>query len=304
MNRTAVEMIRGRKTPFVVAGAAVLAILGAGAIAHGASEPSTPSDTKAMAKQGMDMGGMKMDTDGTVQLTPGQIRRFGVTFGTAEERTLENEVRTVGIVSFDETRIARVTPKFGGFIEKLYVDFTGQSVRAGQPLLEIYSPELVSAQEELLLATRLDESLGQSPVPGVGGSRTGLAASARRRLKLWDISDAQIDAILESGKVRRTLTLDAPVSGIVVEKQVVEGQAVQPGQSLYTIADLSEVWVEAELREADAGEVREGTAATVELNAFPGRPIRGHVEYVYPTLQAQARTLKARIALPNPDGRI
>jgi multidrug efflux pump subunit AcrA (membrane-fusion protein) len=251
----------------------------------------------------MDMGGMNMSGDGTVRLTADQIRQFGVTFGGVEMRTLTDEVRTVGIVSFDETRMARVAPKFSGYIEKLYVDFTGQPVRAGQPFLEIYSPELVSAQEELLLAARLDRSLGESAVPGVPAGSPNLLAAARRRLRLWDISEAQIDEILRSGKVRRTLTLYAPVSGIVTEKNVLQGQAVQAGENLYTIADLSEVWVEAELREADAGSVREGSPATVELNAFPGRPLRGRVEYVYPTLQEQARTLKARIAIPNPDGR-
>jgi Cu(I)/Ag(I) efflux system membrane fusion protein len=169
--------------------------------------------------------------------------------------------------------------------------------------VEIYSPELVSAQEELLLAGRLDESLRESAVPGVSGG-SNLAEAARRRLRLWDISEGQINQILKTGKVRRTLTLHAPVSGIVVEKNVMQGQAVQPGQTLYTIADLSEVWVEAELREADAGSVQEGSQATVELAAFPGRPIAGTVEYVYPTLQSEARTLKARIAIPNPEGRI
>lgn len=254
--------------------------------------------------EGMDMGGMQMSMDGSVHLTASQIRQFGITFDFAEQRTLSNEVRTVGIVNFDETRLAQVAPKFGGFVERLYVDFTGKPVRAGQPLVEIYSPELVAAQEELLLAAGLDQSLGESAVPGVSGGRSSLATAARRRLKLWDISDAQIDQILRTGKIRRTLTLHAPVSGVVIEKPVVRGQAVQAGQTLYTIADLSEVWVEAELREADAGSVTEGSAATVELAAFAGRPLVGRVEYIYPTLQNESRTLKARIAIPNPGGRI
>jgi RND family efflux transporter MFP subunit len=121
---------------------------------------------------------------------------------------------------------------------------------------------------------------------------------------LWDISEGQIEDILLTGKVRRTLTLYAPVSGIVTERNVLQGQAVRAGENLYTIADLSEVWVEAELREQDAGSVREGSPATVELNAFPGRPLQGRVAYVYPTLQEQARTLKARIVISNPGGRI
>ncbi|HEV2150082.1 MAG TPA: efflux RND transporter periplasmic adaptor subunit [Longimicrobiaceae bacterium] len=254
--------------------------------------------------EGMDMGGMNMSMDGSVHLTADQIRQFGITFGFVEERTLGNEIRTVGIVNFDETRLAQVAPKFSGFVERLYVDFTGKPVRAGQPLVEIYSPELVAAQEEVLLAARLDASLGESSVPGVSAGRSNLAEAAIRRLRLWDISDAQIRQILRTGKVRRTLTLHAPVSGVVIEKPVVRGQAVQAGQSLYTIADLSNVWVEAELRERDAGNVREGSQATVELGSFPGRPLRGTVEYIYPTLESEARTLKARIAIPNPEGRI
>jgi Cu(I)/Ag(I) efflux system membrane fusion protein len=297
-----VEMIRSRKGLLLVAGVATLA--GAGGVlavrANAAEEPAA----EMAGMEGMDMGGMDMSMDGTVQLTADQIRTFGITFGTAEQRTLESSVRTVGIVNFDETRLAQVAPKFGGYIERLYVDFTGQPVRAGQPLVEIYSPELVSAQEELLLAAGLDQSLGQSAVPGVSGGSSNLAEVARRRLRLWDISDAQIDEILRTGKVRKTLTLYAPVSGIVVEKQVLQGQATRAGQTLYTIANLSEVWLEAELREQDAGSVREGSGAVVELNAFPGRPLKGEVEYIYPTLENQSRTLKARIAIPNADGRL
>jgi Cu(I)/Ag(I) efflux system membrane fusion protein len=251
-----------------------------------------------------DMGGMAMGGAGSVRLTAEQIRTFGVTFGVVELRVLTDVVRTVGIVNFDETRMAIVTPKFAGYIDRLHVDFTGRQVRRGQPLVEIYSPELVAAQEELLLAARLEEHLGQTTVPGVPRGTTSLLAAARQRLRLWDISEPQIERILRTGQAQRALTLYAPVSGIVVEKNILAGQAVQAGQPLYTIADLSEVWVEAELRESDAGLVAEGNAATIELSSFPGRPVHGRVEYIYPTLQDQARTLKARIAIANPDGRL
>ena len=250
------------------------------------------------------MEGMNMGGDGTVQLTADQLSQFGITFGTVDMRTLRNEVRTVGVVTFDETRIAQVAPKFGGFVERLHVDFTGQPVRRGQPLLEIYSPELVAAQEELLVARRLERTMDESTVPGVPAGSSNLLAAARRRLRLWDISEAQIEEILRTGEVRRTLTLHAPASGVVVEKNVVDGQAIQAGQTLYTIADLSEVWIDAELREADAGSVREGSGATIELAALPGRPFKGRVEYVYPTLQEASRTLRARVAVANSDGRL
>lgn len=293
-----------------VAGAAMVVLLAAGlaafALARGRGGTGDRAEVTAIMPEMTepDMAGMRMSSDGSVRLTAGQIQQFGITFGSVEYRTLASEVRTVGLVAIDETRIAQVAAKFGGFIEHLYVDFTGQPVRRGQPLAEVYSPELVAAQEELLLAARLDRSLNQSAAPGVDASSSRLLDAAIRRLQLWDVGEDQISEILWTGQVRRTLTLYAPVSGVVIERHVLRGQAVQPGQALHTIADLSEVWVEGELRETDAGSVREGSTVVVELSALPGRPIEGRVEYVYPTLQSEARTLKARIAVPNPDGRI
>jgi membrane fusion protein, copper/silver efflux system len=282
--------------------AAVLAALVV-AVFIGVRSGDEPAQT-AGSRPASGMAGMEgMSSDGAVRLTAAQIQEFGITFGFAEQRVLTDEVRTVGSVTFDETRVSQVAPKFGGFVERLYVDFTGRPVRRGEPLLEIYSPELVSAQEELLTAQRLQRTLGESSVPGVTGS-PDLLSAARRRLLLWDISPAQIDRVLRTGRVQRTMTLYSPTSGVVTEKPVMRGQAVQAGQTLYTIADLSRVWVEAELREADAGLVQIGADATVELSAFPGRPIRGRVEYIYPTVQAEARTLKARVVVANPDGRL
>lgn len=254
------------------------------------------------ASDGGTMGGMQSNS-GSVVLSASQLRQFGVTFDTVRLRTLESEVRAAGTITFDETRIAQITPKFAGYVERLFVNATGQTVSRGQPVAAVYSADLVAAQSELLLAARLDRSIGQNSVPGAQSAPTLLAA-ARQRLRLWDISDAQIDNILRTGRAQRTLTLFSPVSGIVVEKNVVQGQSVMPGAQLMTIADLSTIWVVVELREADAGSVRPGTSATVELNAFPGQRIAGRVSYVYPTLQADARTIKARIPLANPSGRV
>jgi multidrug efflux pump subunit AcrA (membrane-fusion protein) len=280
-------------------------MIGAWLVARGRDGASTQRAQTGREMAGMEgMQGMEMSGDGSVRITRDQIHDFGITFDLVEERTLTTEVRTVGIVDFDETRVAVVSPKFGGFVERLYVDFTGKPVRRGQPLVEIYAPELVAAQEELLLAAGLEKSMGESTVPGVPAGASDLVRATRQRLRLWDISDAQIDEILRTGTARRTLTLHAPVSGIVLEKNVFAGQAVASGEKIYTIADLSEVWVEAEVREADAGTVREGSAARVELGAFPGRPIATRIEYVSPTFQTETRTLEARIAIPNPDGRI
>lgn len=269
---------------------------------EGMQDMNGMQDTQAMEMDGMpgmDMGGMPMD--GSVRLTAGEVATFGVTFGTAEVRPLTRTIRTVGLVDFDETRMAYVSPKFGGWVEDLHVDFTGQAVRAGRPLAEVYSPELVTAQEELLLADRMAGDVGNSRIEAVAEGAQDLAASARRRLAYWDISEEQIDRLIETGEVRKTLTVHAPVSGIVMEKDVFEGQSFQPGRNLYMIADLSEVWVNAEVFEADAGLVREGMTADVTVDALPGRSWSGRVEYVYPTLEDRTRSMRARIALPNPD---
>jgi Cu(I)/Ag(I) efflux system membrane fusion protein len=287
---------------FVVA-LALLAIFGLAAWAilrNRSDDVASPQAMDAMPE----MPGMDKSGSGSLRLAPEHIRDFGITFDFAEERMLNADVRTVGIVNFDETRVAAIVPKFGGFAERLYVDFTGSAVRRGEALVEIYSPELVAAQEELLLAETLRRNMGDASVPGLAGDPSSLVRAARQRLELWDISSVQIDEILRDGRSRRTLTLYAPFAGVVIEKNVVAGQAIQPGETLYLLADLSRVWVEAELREADAGLIREGAQAVVDLGAFPGRPIIGRVEYVYPTLQSDARTLKARIAIPNPDGHL
>lgn len=298
-----------RRRRLLLAGAGVVAVVAVAWIVAAARDGDQRADGQARndtsGMQGMaGMEGMNMTSDGAVQLTTNQISQFGITFGTVEMRTLESEVRTVGVVNLDETRVVQVALKFSGFVERLHVDFTGQPVRRGQPLLAVYSPELVAAQEELLIARQLERTMDQTAVPGVPTGSSNLLAASRRRLRLWDISDAQIDEILRTGDVQRTLTLHSPVSGVVVEKNVVRGQAIQSGQSLYTIANLSEVWVEAELREADVGTVRVGSRATVELTAFPGRPFTGRVDYIYPTLAEASRTLKARITVGNLDGRL
>jgi Cu(I)/Ag(I) efflux system membrane fusion protein len=259
--------------------------------------PSTGQPGAAPTMEGMDMS-----ADRSVRLTADQIRQFGVTFGSVEERRLEREVRAAGAVTVDETRVADVAPKFGGFAERLYVDFTGQGVRRGQPLIDVYSPELLAAQQELISARTLERTIGESSVPGVPSQSTDLVGAARRRLELWDISEGQIENLLRSGQPTRTVTLYSPTSGIVTAKNIVRGQAFEPGQTLYTIVDLSRVWVEAELREADAGAVRVGSGADLELAAHPGRTFKGRVDYIYPTLDAAARTIRARVVVANREG--
>lgn len=253
----------------------------------------------APAAQAGDMAGMNMSADSTVQLTPNQLRQFGVTFGTAKERMLENTVRAVGTVAVDETKLTDVTPRFGGYVERLYVNTTGEQVRVGEPLMEVYSPELAAAEQELLVAENLQQSIGQSSIPGVPAAYTDLVDAARRRFALWGISESQIDDIVRNGKVRRTLTLHARTTGIVLEKHVIQGQAIQPGELLYRIANLDDVWISVSLREQDARDVGTGSHAVVTLVSSPGRTMEGRVAYVYPTLDEAARTVQARVQVPN-----
>jgi membrane fusion protein, copper/silver efflux system len=248
--------------------------------------------------------GMEMDGDGGIRIDPATARSLGITVATAQLGPIRRTLRTTGHVAYDETRLTTVSPKFGGFVERLHVDFTGQAVRRGQPLLDIYSPELVSAQEELLSAIRLERQLAGSQAPGVAARSAGLVDSARRRLLLWDISAAQIEQVERTGQVRRTLTLHAASSGFVVEKDVQSGQAVSPGMPLYRLADLSRVWVEADVYEQDLRLIRLGEPATVEITAYPGERFAGRVSYVYPEVRAESRTTRMRVELDNPGGRI
>lgn len=297
-------MNRGTKIIMGAVAAAVVTAVAVGVALDDASGDEA-RDTPAQQMAGMDgtdgmdrMGGMTMD--GSIRLTADEVATFGITLGTAEVRPLTRTIRTVGLVEFDETRMVYVSPKFGGWVERLHADFTGQAVREGQPLLEVYSPELVTAQEELLLAARMAEAVGESRVEGVARGARDLYASARRRLAYWDISAEQIERLLETGEVLKTLTLYAPASGVVTQKDVFEGQAFQPGRNLYLIADLSEVWVSAEVFEADAALVREGMPAEISIASLPGTALSGRVEYVYPTLEDRTRSMRARIALQNP----
>ncbi|NIM50967.1 MAG: efflux RND transporter periplasmic adaptor subunit [Gemmatimonadales bacterium] len=239
-----------------------------------------------------------------VHLSDDDARRLGVAFGHAEVRSLDKTIRTVGFVTAAEPRMHWIAPKIGGWIEKLYVDFTGDWVREGQPLIEIYSPELVTAQEELILARNLQRSLASSSIPEVRGAADTLLNSARQRLDYWDISEEQIREVEETGRVRRTLTLKSPWSGIVMEKNVLSGSAIKPGQPLYMIADLSEVWIETEFYEADLALISEGQLVEVSVTAYPGESFAGRLEYVYPTLEQKTRTLKARIAVRNTRNRL
>jgi RND family efflux transporter MFP subunit len=268
--------------------------------ADAASMEMTPEEHARMQAGG---GQGATDTSGQalrqpVHLTEAQERALGVVYTTVRRETLTKEIRTVGQIMPAESRLADVTTKIEGFVEALFVNTTGAAVRHGQPLLAIYSPMLVAAQEEFLTAKRLTARVDSSAPEAWRGAQATLEA-ARRRLTYWDITGEQIATLERSGEVTKTLTLVSPVHGIVLEKDVLEGQRVMPGERLYRIADLSEVWVEGELFEQDLRLVREGGQAHIEVAAYPGEHVMGRVSFVYPTVDVESRTNRVRVTVPN-----
>ena len=235
---------------------------------------------------------------GTVEIDPVTLQNIGVRTATVERRAIERTLRATGTFAPVDAARQAVSLKIGGWVEKLYVATEGQQVRRGQPLLALYSPDLVATQQEYLLALRNRELLGGGP------DASRVVEAARTRLRLYDISDAQVEKLATTGEVQRTLTLYAPASGTVVGKNVVEGQQVGAGATLMEIVNLSTLWLQVDVPEADLGWIEKGTAAEVTLTSQPGEPITGHVEYVYDLLDAATRTGTARIAVANRGGRI
>jgi Cu(I)/Ag(I) efflux system membrane fusion protein len=236
-----------------------------------------------------------------VKISTDKIQKLGVRTEAATMRDLSRIIRAVGRVETNERLTYTVAPKFEGWIEKLHVNTTGQAVGRGQPLLEVYSPELVSAQEEYAIASQ-----GQLALQNAGSeaqaSMKQLAAASLTRIRNWDISEEQIKALSKNTASRRTLTYRSPVNGIVIEKKAVQGMRFMPGEVLYQIADLSSVWILADVFEQDLALVKPGQTAKVKLNAYPSKEFSAKLTYVYPTLNAQTRTVPVRLELANPDG--
>jgi Cu(I)/Ag(I) efflux system membrane fusion protein len=286
---------RSRARRAVLYGGSVVAALAAVYIATRgpARDASAGAETHAHAA-----GEVAADSAMAVALTPDAAERIGVTYTVARVGTLNKEVRTVGQVTYDETRVKTISPKVDGWVERLFVNYTGQAVRRGEPLLAVYSPMLVTAQEELLLAHRLrsDVALG---TPDAVRSADELVRSARRRLLYWDVPPDEVERVERTGEARRTLTLMSPVSGFVVEKAVLAGQRIMAGDALYRVADLSVVWVEGEVFEQDLAAVSLGHAVSAELESFPGERWLGRISYIYPTLSPETRTARVRVEIAN-----
>src|SRR5437667_5904417 len=233
-----------------------------------------------------------------VQLSPMQRQLIGVTYGVVEKRPLTKVIRTVGRVEYDERKLAEVTLKTAGWIQDLYADYTGKLIKKGQPLFTIYSPDLVTTQQEYLLALRTQEQLKDSHVPGALESAESLVRASRNRLLLWDLTAAQIRALKESSKPQLYQTIYSPLSGFIIEKMAFKGHRVEPGMTLYKIADLSTVWVQADIYEYELPFIRAGQEAITTLAYDPRETWRGTVDYIYPYLDTPIRTTEVCSAFP------
>ncbi|HVL67647.1 MAG TPA: efflux RND transporter periplasmic adaptor subunit [Vicinamibacterales bacterium] len=240
---------------------------------------------------------------GAVRIPTERQQLIGVKYGEAEWSDSARTLRTVGTVAFDETRIAKVHPRIEGWVERVFVNVTGGTVREGQPLLAIYSPELLASQQELLLARRARDLMANNPLVSAADGGSSLLDAARRRLELWDLSPAQIDRVLETGTPIRSVTLHSPASGFVLQRSVFPNQRVTPDTELYTIADLSRVWIMADVFEADIPHIRPGMKAHVTFTSGAA-PLDAKVAYVQPQVDPATRTLKVRLEAPNPGTRL
>lgn len=260
-------------------------------------------DMKTMEKNAQemeDMPGMLIAPSRVLAIPAVARQLIGVRSAPATHATLEEQIRTVGTVGYDERGFTQVTLKISGWVREVFVDSIGRPVRKGAPLLSLYSPDLLATQDEYLLAMNTQARLAASPLNEAKANAAALVASARERLRLWDVTDEQIAALERRGKAEPVLTVYAPSSGIVLTREALPGRYVEPGTTLYEIADLSTVWVSADIYESEVAATKVNQPATVTLAAYPGETFHGKVAYVYPSLNTETRTVRVRVELPNP----
>ena len=272
-------------------------------------DPGVVSDVPAQDAMGMDFIPVYADAappraGATVVIDPTVVQKMNVVTAPVEVRDLRREIRTVGYLDYDQQKMVSVTTKYQGFIERVHVNYIGEPVRKGEPLFEIYSPELVQTQEELLSALSFARRLEAAP-PEARRRAEALVEAARTRLGFWDIGEDQIRSLEEKGSAVRTLTVRSPASGVVMMRMPgLEGMAVRPGMELFHIADLSTLWLSVEIFEDQLPWLEIGSEAEIELSYFPGELFRGRVRFVEPQLNEETRTVGLRIEVPNPRGRL
>ena len=258
----------------------------------------TQMDTKERPMQ--DMPGMSAAPSGAVVIPAVARQLTGVRSAPVTYASLGQEIRAVGTVGYDERGLTQVTVKTSGWVREVFVNSTGQPVRKGERLFTLYSPDLLATQDEYLLAVRTQGQLAASPLAEVKANAVSLVASSRERLRLWDVTDAQIVALERRRIATPVLTVYAPSSGIVLKREALPGKYVEPGTTLYEVADLSTIWISADIYESEVAAVRLNQPASVIFAAYPGKIFLGNVSYIYPSLNTDTRTVRVRVELPNP----
>src|SRR5437667_9955394 len=256
------------------------------------SEPETTGDPRG--------DNMQETSRAPIQLTPQRMQSIGIVLGKVESKPVNAELRFYGNVQVDERRQAYVQTRFAGWIRKVYADATGNFIGKGQPLFTIYSPDLVSTEQEYLIAKKNAESLQQSAVSGVASGAASLLNAAKERLLQWEVSPGEIEKLDQSGKAITDLTIYSPMSGYITDKKALPNMYVQPETMLYTVADLSDVWVVAQVFQSDAGKIKPGDSAEITVDAYPGRVFNGRVDYLLPQIDMNTRTLPVRLVFLNP----
>jgi len=270
-------------------------------------DPTYIRNEPGKSPMGMDLvpvyaeDGEEKEPASTIRIDPVTIQNMGVRLGRVKRKPLSKYIRAFGNITYDERLIYTVNTKFNGWIEKLYVNFIGETVKKGQPLFEIYSPELVTAQEEYLLALQQNRDLKDSSYARIREGAQRLLKASHTRLRYWDLSEKQIKKIENTGNVQKTLTIYSPTRGVVIKKNAFQGHYVKAGQHQYEIADLSKVWVDVDIYEYEFPWVRKGMPAKMELSYIPGKVFNGNVLFVYPFLTAKTRTARLRLEFPNAD---
>lgn len=267
-------------------------------------DPAYISEEPGKSPMGMDLipvyEGEEVASGSTISIDPMTVQNMGVRTAEVKRQPFSRIIRTVGHIDYDEESLYNINIKFPGWIEKLFVERTGDFVRKGQPLFEIYSPELVATQAEYLLAYKNQQRLTKSEFKEVSMGAQSLLKATRQRLKFWDISDHEIEALERMGEVQRTLTIYSPAEGVIIHKNVIEGSYTKAGMDLFRMADLSTVWVYAHIFEYELPWIKAGQKVQMNLPYIPGRQFEGRVDYIYPYLDAKTRDVKIRVVFDNP----
>lgn len=267
--------------------------------------PNEIYDEPGESKMGMELVPVYADeaasSEGMIKINPVVVQNMNVRIAEATQKDLSATVRTVGKIEHNEQKLYTVNTKISGWVENLFVDYTGEMVRSGQPLFSIYSPELVTTQREYLLALKTRDKVGTSSFETIRSGGNSLLDATRQRLEYWDIPKSAIEHLEKTGEVKKAITLNAPADGMVLHKNAVEGEYIKSGTSAYQIADLSSVWVLASVYDYEVSWIQEGQSAEMELSYQPGKTYLGTVDYVYPSLDQESRTVQVRLEFNNPD---